>query len=60
MAKDIDQTIYLKDYTPPAYLIDKTELLFIWTQPRHGSFRALRFAPTLLRKQISLSWTGQR
>ena len=28
MAKDIDQTIYLKDYTPPAYLIDKTELTF--------------------------------
>ncbi|MGB1886126.1 MAG: aminopeptidase N [Paracoccaceae bacterium] len=28
MAKDIDQTIYLKDYTPPAYLIDKTELVF--------------------------------
>ena len=27
MAKDIDQTIYLKDYTPPAYLIDKTELV---------------------------------
>ena len=28
MAKDIDQMIYLKDYTPPAYLIDKTELTF--------------------------------
>ncbi len=28
MAKDIDQMIYLKDYTPPAYLVDKTELTF--------------------------------
>jgi len=28
MAKDTNQTIYLKDYTPPAYLIDQTELTF--------------------------------
>ena len=60
MAKDTNQTIYLKDYTPPAYLIDKTELTFHWTQPKHGSFRALRFAPIPMRKQASLFWTGQR
>ena len=28
MAKDTSETIYLKDYTPPAYFIEKTELIF--------------------------------
>ena len=54
MAKDIDQTIYLKDYTPPAYLIDKTELVFHLdpTKTRVVSRIAFRPNPDAKKKSV--------
>jgi aminopeptidase N len=56
MAKDTNQTIHLTDYTPPAYVIDKTELTFHLdpTKTRVISRIAMRPNPEATSKQFIL------
>ena len=56
MAKDTNQTIHLIDYTPPAYVIDKTELTFHLdpTKTRVISRIAMRPNPEATSKQFVL------